>query len=302
MVVDTNIDVRVDRVFRAIPVHVFDDPPDTKNKPKLRAFIAAQNLPDGTIVAMEWERQLRGLSVKHFLNAMTIMMVIQNKYINFKIPAKGRIQITGCARDELAELCIQHLLDALRRYSTPEEPLYEMRGDARDFTAVFRVVLSNRNFKLGFLVNRQSLDRYVNTQSELQCSSAIEETFGYAGLKIKFPYTRHNIPLTTLTYRFGADGAAGAWTRGFIPYDEFLKTLSPKEYMREVDKTRKNSFMIFQSGSSIMSGCDAEHMRAPYYAFMEMIQRCRKDIEYHPAEDTRFEDYRVEDGALVRES
>ncbi len=273
MVVNINIDIDIKSVFEKFPVHEFENPPSTKSKKRLRAFIEAQNLPTGTIVAMEWEKHRRGLDIKHFLNAMTVMMIIKNKYINFKISAKGRIQITGCAFDEYAEKCIQYLWEFLLKYSTPDAPLYTFHHNESYFASIFHVVMSNRNFHLGFLVNRQKLDRYVNTQSDLECSSALEETFGYTGLKIKLPYARQNIPLTTLAYK------NDTWVKGYMDYNEYLKQLSPKEYAKEIEKSRKNSFMVFHSGNSIMSGSDTLHMREPYYDFMKMIQRCRDEIE-----------------------
>ncbi len=289
IVIDININVNIKEVFATFPVVEFmDDVPPLNakkqiSKKKLRKYVCDQNLPDGTIIAIEYEHKSRGLPIKHFRNAMTIVMIIENKYINFKLPPKGRIQITGCKFDKYAEKCVQFLWEKLLFYTTPENPLFTFRPDETDFSAIFHVVMSNRNFYLGFHINRQKLDHYVNTQEEFPGTSLLELTFGYTGLNIKLPCTHQNILLKTLTYM------DNKWVDGFIEYNEYLKQLSPKDYAKEIGKSRKNSFLIFRSGAAIMSGLESQHMEADYYKFINMIEKCKPIIEDLIDEDVEDE-------------
>jgi TATA-box binding protein (TBP) (component of TFIID and TFIIIB) len=273
IVIDISIDVDIKNVFKIFPVLEFPDAPPISSKKKLRKYIQDRNLSDGTIIALEYENKSRGLPIKHFRNAMTIVMIVENKYINFKLPPKGRIQITGCKFDQYAEKCVQFLWGKLQEFSTPELPLFSFHHGKKDFSAIFHVVMSNRNFDLGFHIDRQKLDQYVNTQEEFPGTSLLELTFGYTGLNIKLPCQHQNILLKTLAY------IDDEWLHGVIEYNEYLKQLSPKDYAKEIDKSRKNSFLIFRSGAAIMSGLDTHHMEKDYYKFINMIQKCKPFIE-----------------------
>jgi hypothetical protein len=276
IVIDTNIDIHAEHIFAQLPVHPLPDCPPTSSKKKFRKFIADANLADGTIIALEYNHQCRGISIKHFRNSMTFVMTMSGKYINFKLPAKGRIQITGCKHDQYAEQCVQHLWKYLCSYTTAETPLYTFHPGHTRFRAVFHVVMSNRNFKLGFLVNRQKLDQWVNTQDEFPGTSLLELTFGYTGLNIKLPYRHQNIMLKSMQE---PRDASSPWEHSFVEYNDYLKELPPKLYAKEIVKPRYNSFLVFRSGSAIMSGLDAHHMEKDYYRFMQMIEKSRDHIE-----------------------
>ncbi len=308
IIIDNNIEINLPHVFKTLPVVSFADtdaaPSDTTavsalSKKKLKKFIANCNLPDGAITSIGYspanlganEPAYRGIKIKNFRNAMTVVMTIDGKDINFKVPYNGRIQITGCKEDRYAEECIKHLWTYLyndpisQRYREAEAAgesvtdlpwLYRFHAGDERFHAILHVVMSNRNFKLGFTVNRTNLDRYVNTQDNLPWTSLLETTFGYTGVNIKLPCNHQNIVMSTLTC-----APDGEWTHGTMCYDEYLKTLSPRDYARAIAKSYRNSFLIFRSGSAIMSGIDAEHMESDYYRFTDMIRKIRPRIDEH---------------------
>lgn len=273
VVITTNIDIKIDKVFETLPITKLTLPPFIKSKKHIKQFIQDHHLPNGSIVSMEYEKQTRGIPIKHFRNAMTVVFIIDSKCINFKLPTRGKIQITGCTYDIYAEQCIQHLWDYFREYSTPENQLYEFQDNATQLDVIYRTVMTNKNFHLGFKVNREQLDKYVNTTA-LHGRSLLETTFGYTGVNIKFRFKHRNSILKTMQWHH-----LHGWIHGYIDYNTYLNTLSPKEYTIELNKTRYNSFLIFHSGSAIMSGMNIEHMKEDYYAFRQMIEDCRYCIE-----------------------
>ena len=271
IVVSVNIDIFTENAFSIFPVAQVEVPPSIRSKKKIKSFIAEHEFADGTILGMEYEFQNRGIHIKHFRNAMSGIMNIQNKMIHFKIPDTGKIHLTGCANEKYAEMFIERLWTLLQEYHTPETPLFSCKEP--ELKTVFRVAMTNRNFNLGFIINREALDRYVNL-NHTRGRSFAEETFGYAGVNIKFSVKHKDIKFKMRTY-----SPLIGWTDGFISYTDFLDTLSPKEYRDEVSKNRRNTFMVFRSGSVIMSGIDTEHMRDEFYRFIELIKKCRSKIE-----------------------
>jgi len=274
IVVHTNINFHIDRMFEVIPYEDVPLPPYLKSKKEIKEYISEHtSFPDGTIISMEYENQLKGILAKHFRNAMTIIMIIDNKMVNCKIPRRGKIQMTGCKFDKYSDECVKHLWRLVYTNSTPKTPLYEFNNGGLEFQAIFRIVMTNKNFNLGFLIDREQLNLYIN-KVERDTRSLLETTFGYTGLNIKKPVQHRNTMLKMFTFT-----TDGVWVKSDIEYDDYLTYLSPKDYSNEISKKRYNSFLVFQSGSAIMSGMNSEYMEDDYYEFRKMITRCKDIIE-----------------------
>lgn len=273
IVVKTNIDIFTENVFDTLPVVTIDVPPSIRSKKKLKPFVMEHDFADGTIIALEYEKNCRGINIRHFRNQMSVIMIIDSKMIHFKVPLRGQIQLTGCNKDEHAEQCIKEFWNLLREYHTEEKPLYQFQNEETEFMAIFRVKMTNRHFRLGFTVDREALDLYIN-RNHSRGRSLVEDTFGYAGVNIKFDYTHKNIKLKTWIHN-----QLTGWRWKYVMYDDYLNSLSPKEYQTEISKKRKITFMVFRSGAIIISGPDAEHMRDEFYRFIELIKQCRPLIE-----------------------
>jgi len=203
---------------------------------------------------------------KYFRNAVTIVMTIPSKLVNFKVPRKGKIQITGCKSEDNAIQCIQLFWDALRKLGSS---CYTLPSGSLE--ATLRMVMTNKNFKCGFFINREKLDKYINMHTHFR--SLLELSVGYTGANIKLPFSQKNIPLTTLTC-----DQNGNWNKGSILYHDYLDTLSVKDRKKE-EETRYNSFLVFHSGTAIMSGMMPEYMKDAYNQFTSIIHEARDCIE-----------------------
>jgi hypothetical protein len=139
---------------------------------------------------------------------------------------------------------------------------------------MFKVVMTNVDFSLGFLVNRSNLDRFFNSNTDF--NSLLETSFGYTGVNIKFPI--EIIPYKNI-HEERLEINTGEWSSHKITYDDYLETLTQAERKKELEKKRYNTFLVFHSGNVIMSGAVKEFMAAPYYRFLDIIKECRSEIE-----------------------
>ena len=265
VIAKTNATYNIDRLFVSLPIVNYV--PQKGVSP---------NLPSGSIVTLKYFENMRGVDVKKrrgkgkfFRNALSVVMVVDNKLVNFKLSKNGKFQMTGIRTDDHAVECVKtmwkYILD-LEDYS-----LYTL--DGKELIVTVKVVMTNIDFSLGFCVNRENLDAYFNANTPYH--SLLETSFGYTGVNIKFPCT---IDLNSPMRQYKMNVENGDWTRQDTTYAGYLETLTPKEHEKEVTKIRYNTFLVFHSGNVIMSGSSSPHMRGAYKTFLEIISRCKSDI------------------------
>ena len=197
----------------------------------------------------------------HFRNSLTIVMQSDGKLINFKLPSRGKIQMTGCLTESQSTTCAVELWRHLHRLGLAPKPL----------ECTFRTVMTNIAFEVGFRINREALDYYINTKTDFH--SLLETSIGYTGLNVKIPFTHKNSPIRKLRC---SDAGVDTWT---VDYTDFLAELPPCERKKEQNKKRKNTFLVFYSGKTIMSGMQPEYMRDGFRAFMEIIRAAHPFIQ-----------------------
>ena len=139
---------------------------------------------------------------------------------------------------------------------------------------IYVTVMANINFSLGFCINKENLDEYINKNTDYV--SLLETTFGYTGVNIKMPLEQmDNMPITKMIYRSDGD----RWEKKMLSYKDYILTLDDKERLKEKNKTHYNTFLVFQSGNVILSSHHKECMRDTYHEFLNIIHRCRDHIE-----------------------
>lgn len=262
------------------------DPPPDPNK----------DIPNGSIITLQFGDILRGVDLKHrkkennkqpkkrgfFRNAATVVMIIEGKNINFKVCHNGKFQMTGCKSDEQAKMVVKYMWSYIRRFTD----MYSFENNDSYFKAILVPAMRNIDFSLGFYVNREELDSYINEETEY--TSLLETSFGYTGVNIKIPMNK-DIRLLTLekmTYKYPIDltidcdpMSQDLWDISNVMYDEFLDTLSDKERDKKLNKERNNTFLVFHSGKIILSGLCPEVQRDVYYEFLNIIRKSYKWIE-----------------------
>ena len=236
-----------------------------------------KGLESGSIITLKYFEQLRGVNLKpkkkvgkYFRNALSIVMKVKDKLVNFKLSKNGKFQMTGIKTTEHAVMCVKHLWDHIFKLS--DHTVYTLKG--ANLQVILKVVMTNVDFSLGFLVNRSNLDKFFNESTEY--NSLLETSFGYTGVNIKFP--SNTSPYKNLL-RFTFDKDTDNWEKDQITYDDYLKTLNVADKKKEVQKQRYNTFLVFHSGNVIMSGAVKSHMQGPYYQFLDIVRKCRTHIE-----------------------
>lgn len=274
----SNVELDIENIFNKIPVAQYVVVPRRRGRKKKEQEPDPNiSLPIGSIITAKLSGLVKGVDLKqkkktdsrrkYFRNSLTIVMKIdQNKLINFKLSKNGKFQITGAKNDEHAKQAIKYFWE----YVCPYSELYKMNGAV--FTVNFITVMTNIDFNVGFIVNRENLDKYMNQQTEH--NSLLETSFGYTGVNIKFPSncTYDNTLIPQITY-------TGVWNDTTIPYKTYYDQLSTKEKEKNEQKTRYTTFLVFHSGNVIMSGISKPMMEDTFNEFIDIIKKSRQHIE-----------------------
>jgi hypothetical protein len=276
----TNWKININELFLNLPVTDYAVIPKKRGRrPKYEKKIEPQKLNDGEIITLKLGDKVRGVDLKvkksknsnknYFRNSITIVMYCDSKLINFKISKNGKFQFTGCKNDVNAHKC----LNFIRHYIGNDKKILSTPANISP-EVIYITVMANINFSLGFCVNKENLDQYVNKNT--QYYSLLETSFGYTGVNIKIPLPKiDNIPITKMVY----DAKENVWNSQKLSYHDYVLLLDDKEKVKEKNKVRYNTFLVFQSGNVILSSPHKECMRDTYHEFLSIINTCRPEIE-----------------------
>jgi TATA-box binding protein (TBP) (component of TFIID and TFIIIB) len=299
----TNMTLNIRKLFYLLPVTDYVVVPKRRGrKKKVEKIDPNKDIPSGSIITLQYENNIRGVDLKkkksadcetqkpkkYFRNSLTVVMVIDSKNVNFKTSRNGKFQMTGCKTDEQAENCLKYLwqycldiqsggfeLDSTEELNPLEKdtiPLYEFTHSDHLYI-MFIPAMRNIDFSLGFLVDREKLSQHINLMT--QNHSWLEASFGYTGVNIKFPMIDDltMLDIKQLSYK------KEKWSDEMIPFTDYLDQLPLKEQEKKLNKDRHNTFLVFHSGKTIMSGMTAQFMENTYYEFLDIIRGCYDKIE-----------------------
>ena len=286
----TNWKINTVELFQNLPVTEYKVIPKKRGRrPKEEKKEEPQLLNNGDIITLKLGDKLRGVDLKkkikkeseekeekkkgkndsYFRNSLTIVMHCEGKFINFKVSKNGKFQFTGCKNDEHAHICLSYVKEYISAIHDKKILTLPINANLEIY---YITVMSNINFSLGFCVNKENLDEYVNKNTDYH--SLLETTFGYTGVNIKFNLGKlDDIPIIKMIYK------DNEWVKNIITYREYFKTLDDKEKFKENNKIKFCTFLCFQSGQCIMSSPHKLCMKKSYYEFMKMISDCRSFIE-----------------------
>jgi TATA-box binding protein (TBP) (component of TFIID and TFIIIB) len=280
----TNISLDIKKLFDELPIVDYSIIPKKRGrKKKVDSVITHQKVNVGAIIALKYENQIRGVDtkkktktnkkkrVKFFRNSITIIMIIDDKKLNFKVSRNGKFQITGCKINNQAESCIKFIW----KYIKNIDGSYEFKNNTCNILeCTFIPAMRNIDFDLGFLVDREKLSKHINLMTNYY--SMLEASFGYTGVNIKFPM-KHS--LNDLLVKKIINTKDDLWDEIDIPYVEHLEYLTSKEKEKNLTKERYNTFLVFHSGKVIMSGMTSKFMEQTYYEFLDIIRECYDKIQ-----------------------
>lgn len=289
-IVMTNIILNIENLFNFLPITDYILVPKKRGrKKKNEPEDPNKDIPCGSIITLEYQNRTRGVDLKkkkkknkdvkkrgnYFRNSVTVVMMMENKKINYKVSRNGKFQMTGCKEDEQAEKCVKWFWD----YIKDTKDIYTFSNDEdenkqNNLKAIFIPAMRNIDFSLNFLVDREKLDKYFNTYTEY--TSLLETSFGYTGVNIKIPIVKHITDLNLKQMRY----ICNEWINNeYVPYSDYLKMLPEKDSDKKIKKQRYNTFLIFHSGKIIMSGMEESFMRDVYYEFLDIIRECYHFIQ-----------------------
>lgn len=284
-IVMTNLTINLQKLFDILPVTELAELP-AKTTMKRGAPNPFAHLEPGSILTLKYKNRIRGVELKSrrsqkkkeprwFRNSFTVVMVLRDKPINFKVYSDGILQLTGCKVDAHPEQCVQFLWrtikphlceDSVEDLMKPEtEGVYKFsRGEKLE--ALFIPAMRNVDFGMGFIVNREKLAFLVNTRSPYH--ALLETSSGYIGVNIKIPLDKpiESMPIVKL-----GENSDGTWEYSMTVYAEYLKHLSTEERTKKLGKERFTTLLVFHSGRVILSSVTEEYSRDAYFKFVSLI-------------------------------
>lgn len=278
LIAHTNINLSLKPFYDSLTVQSVAVPRSLKKKLDIEHYIIQQNYKDGSIISVCYKEFIKGFKIqprkqweknpkkdKPFRNSVTISLIVGSKLINCKIPSNGKMHLTGCKNIQQAKDCIKHIFLLL-----PSTAF--LLDEQKSVVIPIRTVMTNIVFSLKFNVNRENLDQYINCHTDFH--SLFETSLGYyQGVNIKKRLTKYNNPIPCLTY------TDGFWKDTDMLYEDFVAGLSEKDRKKELTKKRNTTFLVFYSGTIIMSGMSKEYMKDVYYEFIAIIAKERKYLE-----------------------
>jgi TATA-box binding protein (TBP) (component of TFIID and TFIIIB) len=281
----TNLTIDINKLFNFIECTDYTIIPKKRGRKKKNIQSDPNvNIPSGSIITVEYEKNIKGVDLKNknqakkslssgkkdkfFRNSISIVMILENKRINFKISRNGKLQLTGCKNDLHAEMVVKYIWE----YIKDNNEIYTFSNNNDFLQVIFIPAMRNITFYVGFLVNREELDSYINNETEY--NSLLETSFGYTGVNIKIPlnYDINELDVKKLYY------LNSKWNETTVKYNTYLDLLSDKEKSKKISKKRFNTFLVFHSGKIIMSGICLESMKNTYYEFINIIKNCKHII------------------------
>lgn len=280
-IISVNINMDIKEILSFLPVVEYKTVPKKRGRKKKDEVVQDTTpiLPNGTIITIEppnSSQNMRGSRIKkkkergicsngsdYFRNALTIVMVMDNKFINFKMSKNG-FQFTGCKTETQAINCVQVIWEHIKNTE-----LYMFADEnVKKLTCVLIPAMRNINFFIGYKIDRSKLNDFINSETEFR--SLFDSTTGYTGVNIKIP---HKNPISELRIqKFSYSNKHKRWHKPtYIMYGEYLNQLSQKEREKKISKQREHTFLVFHSGKVIMSSLCADVARDVYYDFMNIL-------------------------------
>jgi TATA-box binding protein (TBP) (component of TFIID and TFIIIB) len=285
----SNLKIDLDKFFNYIPITDFV-PPQKKRGRKRRIQIATSTnlVPYGSIITIQRKKEIRGAILKtkkkktyddnnksikeddkdYFLHSVSLVIILENsKEINMKISGNGKLQITGCKSDDHFIQAIVSLYNTMIEVEKwIGEKIFTISGD--NLEVVFNTVMQNMDFNVGFRINRYKLDKYINKYTKY-CSIFEGSLSTGVNIKVKSDPTVHP---KILKIRCLKDGTL---ERFYTSFEEYKILLDKK---KETKREKHHTFLVFASGSIIMSSRGSE-MKEVYDSLVDILINNRDEFE-----------------------
>jgi TATA-box binding protein (TBP) (component of TFIID and TFIIIB) len=304
----SNLFLDLEKLFEMLPITDYTMVPKKRGRKKKEAMVEHNvGLEPGSIITLEYKNLRRGVDlknkknrkkkVKFFRNAVTIVIYIGGKMINTKVSSNGKFQMTGCKNSEHIVGAMTYLWEHISQLKESYrllkwDELEKIHDDGVKLTwehvtthpamwdktirMMLVPVMRNIHFSLGFLVDREKLDRFFNSNTPYY--SLLETSFGYTGVNIKFPLKKNIMELKVETLEL----LRGEWVLcKNQSYSDYIRVLKKSDRNKNMKKKRYSTFLVFHSGKAILSSVHEDFSKKTYYEFTEIIRGCKHNIEEH---------------------
>jgi hypothetical protein len=288
----TNLNINLDSCFTYIPIT--DYVPIEKRrgrKKRIQIHVDPPQIPFGSVIMIQRKRDFRGTLLKpktkkistYFLHSLTIIIALkENKFVNMKISSNGKFQITGCKTNDHYEQSILAVLYIFNKaqdlsgekiYSVMEPKIDETepKEGCKTVTVIFNTVMQNLDFKLGFNICRYKLDNFINKNTTF--CSIFEPAIG-TGVNVKILMNPSENDLLKLTYNIDTKEIV----KSGVNYQEYYNIIGYKELKKDDKKLKYHTFLIFASGSVIMSSRGAD-MKPTFNKLIDVLLTNKKHFQ-----------------------
>jgi hypothetical protein len=280
----TNIKIDLEKVFYNLPITPYTFIEKKRGRKRKDVVIDDVVVPNGSIISLKYNKHVRGVLKKtsknennSFRNTLTIVMFVNDKICNFKIFSSqlnmpNKTQHPGCKDTFTAQKTLSFIWEYIKPHLND---YYHFTDDNNHLTVILYKVMTNINFNIGFPINRQNL--YNEIEKNSMYKSMLEIDFGHTGVLIKHPINEkiviNNIPVLHLSL-LNTDCEIE-----YIDYQTYINTLAEEQKIKENNKKRVVTFIVFHSGKVILSGFDVGYMETPFNLFMEFILKNKNLVQ-----------------------
>jgi hypothetical protein len=260
----TNMQINLLNLHKYIALTPYK-PVEKKRGRKKKSLVeqAVQILPEGSITGSQNGKDIRGIFANRkkkktketfFLHCTSLEISLDvNKFINVKVSKNGKFQITGPKHDEHAIKVIKYIYQHIRTaeiVSNVEIIKFKNEND-KQVTCLFNTVMQNFDYNIGFNISREKLNSFIN-ENTYYCS--IYEGSINTGVNIKVPSDHPNDKfIKKLYYSYDVHTEEEKSIIEEVEYEEYVKSMDVKEVKKKNKKDNRHTFLVFASGSIIMS-------------------------------------------------
>lgn len=241
---------------------------EATSKRALRVYIDKNPPAIGTIIATGFQDRYKGTHFagnNEYIQPTMRMIIYVGKLVTIKISEAGKLHILGC-REKVHYTRVAETLFRILRKST---------GTPFSATFSFITFMCGVVCRMNFKMDLEKVDQYVNACTPYY--SLLERTVGNTGANVHIPFTIsmdgftvENVTISeTYTPRYHTE-QMGA----------YLDTIPPNEKRDILRKARHNTFIVFHSGSVIMSGMNKPEMRRAFVSFVTLMSDVQSTIEF----------------------
>lgn len=290
----SNLEIVLENFFKYMPITDYE--PIEKKRGRRRRIqipVPIQIMPFGSIICVQHRKDIRGKlpkkkSIKKketfFLHCITFVIFLDNnKHINVKVYRNGNFQLTGCKSEEhyiQAIVSVYQTMCEVEKWTG--EKLFNFvpeLANNNNLTVVFKTVMQNNYFSIGFCIYRHKLDYFINKYTNF-CS--IFEGSISTGVNIKVKFKND---MDTEFLRITYDSTSKEVDVDYANQEEYINFLGDKFKKKPTKKAKHHTFLVFSSGNIIMSsrGMDMKNV------FEEMIETLTQNREHFEDQNASFE-------------